>query len=114
MDTLETTQAVPLTRTKDGAIRITGSRVSLDSLVHHFKLGSTAEQIAQKFPSLALSDVHAVIAYYLTHRDAVEEYLQQQEAEGDAVRHKIETDPYYHAATIDLRRRLLERRTVRP
>lgn len=106
---LETMQIVPLTLTEDGTIRITGSRVSLDSIVYHFKLGATAEQIAQKFPSLGLADIYAAITYYLTHREAVEEYLRQQEAEGDAIQQRIEADPQYRAAIAELRGRLLAR-----
>jgi uncharacterized protein (DUF433 family) len=110
---LETTQAVPLTLTEDGTIRITGSRVSLDSIAHHFKLGATAEQIAQKFPSLALADIYAAITYYLSHRDAVEEDLKQQEAEADAIQQRIESDPQYQATIAELRERLLARWSAR-
>jgi hypothetical protein len=39
MTMLETTQTVPLTLTEDGMTRTTGSRVSLDSIIHHFKPG---------------------------------------------------------------------------
>jgi uncharacterized protein (DUF433 family) len=107
MMTLEPTHVVPLTLTEDGTIRITGSRVSLDSVVHHYKLGATAEQIAQRFPSLQLADIYAVIAYYLTHREAVEEYLEQQEAEGDAIQQRIEADPQYQAAMTEQQEKIL-------
>ena len=83
MIALETTLSVPLEVTEFGTLRITSSRVSLDSVVHHFKLGATAEQIAQCFPSLNLADIYAAIFYYLTHREAIEEYVRQQEAEAD-------------------------------
>ena len=33
------------------------------------------------FPSLSLGDVYSSIAYYLTHRQEIEEYLQEQETE---------------------------------
>jgi len=49
---LEETISMPLVVTEHGTIRIKGSRVSLDSIIHHFKLGATAEQIVQSFPSL--------------------------------------------------------------
>lgn len=32
-----------------------------------------------------------MIAYYLSHRDEVDEYIRQQEAAAAAVRHEIET-----------------------
>jgi len=40
---LETKQTVPLTAGEDGVIRITGSRVTLDSIVSQFKRGATAD-----------------------------------------------------------------------
>ncbi|HXG66864.1 MAG TPA: DUF433 domain-containing protein [Blastocatellia bacterium] len=109
MMSLETTQAVPLTVWEDGTIRITGSRVTLDSIVHHFKLGATAEQIAHKFPSVELADIYAAITYYLTHREEVEAYLWRQEAEGDAVQQRIEADSQYQKTMAEMRERLLAR-----
>jgi hypothetical protein len=52
---LEETIIMPLVVTEQGTIRIKRSRVSLDSIIHHFKLGATAEQIVQSFPSLSAS-----------------------------------------------------------
>jgi len=88
--TLETTQTVPLTLSDEGSILIEGSRVTLDSVVHHFKLGSTAEDIAQKFPSLRLVDVYAAITYYLAHRETVEEYLLQRSQDAAKLRDLLE------------------------
>jgi uncharacterized protein (DUF433 family) len=60
---LKATQPVPLTLDKDGTVRITGSRVTLDSVIHAFQHGATAEQIQDSFPSLDLGDIYATIAY---------------------------------------------------
>jgi uncharacterized protein (DUF433 family) len=103
MTTLETSQTLPLRLTEDGTIRIADSRVSLDSVVQHYKLGASAEQIAQKFPALDLADIYAAITYYLNHEEAVEEYLRQQEAKGDEVQKKIESNPQYQKKSAELR-----------
>jgi uncharacterized protein (DUF433 family) len=58
-----TTLTAPLTQWEDGSIRVKGSRVTLDSIVHHFKLGATAEQILYSFPSLTLRDIYGAILY---------------------------------------------------
>jgi uncharacterized protein (DUF433 family) len=110
MTTLETTQELPLRLTADGTIRIADSRVSLDSVVHHYKLGASAEQIAYKFPGLELADIYAAIAYYLKNEEAVEEYLRQQEAKGAAIQQQIESDPQMQKRTAELRARLLARK----
>ncbi len=94
MTLLETNQSLPLRLTEDGTIRIADSHVSLDSVVHHYKLGASAEQIAQKFPALELADIYAAITYYLNHKETVEDYLQQQEAEGDEIQKRIEAAPH--------------------
>ena len=110
MTNLESTQTLPLRLTEDGTIRIVGSRVSLDSVIYHYKIGASAEQIAQNFPGLDLADIYATIAYYLNHLEAVEEYLRQQEVEGDEVQKRIESDPQYRKESAELRERLYARK----
>ena len=113
MTSIETTHAVPLSLTADGTIRVIGTRVSLDSIVHHFKLGATPEQIAHKFPSLGLADIYAVISYYLGNCLDVEDYLARQEADEAAIRDRIESDTSYQADMANLRQRLLVRSSER-
>lgn len=108
---LDTTQNLPLRLTEDGTIRIANSRVSLDSVVHHYKLGASAEQIVQKFPGLDLADVYAAITYYLNHEATVEEYLREQEAKSDEIQKRIESDPQYQKQSAELRARLLTRKS---
>ncbi len=86
MINLESTQTVPLTVTANGTIRIKGSRVTLDSVIHHFKLGATPEEIALKFPTLALVDIYATITYYLSRKNEVEEYLKEQDIVAEETR----------------------------
>ncbi|HWN07742.1 MAG TPA: DUF433 domain-containing protein [Pyrinomonadaceae bacterium] len=109
---MEETISMPLVVTEQGTIRIKGSRVSLDSIVHHFKLGATAEQIVQSFPSLNLGEVYSSIAYYLTHRPEIEEYLEQQEAAADVIQEQLESNPAYQSEIAELRSRMLDRWTT--
>jgi uncharacterized protein (DUF433 family) len=110
MTTIETVQTVPLTVWDDGSIRVTGSRLTL---VHEYKQGATAEQIADSFPPTSLADIHVIIAYYLMHRVEIEEYLRRMEAEADAVQQRIESDPKYQAFKQEMRERLLARLAAR-
>lgn len=75
-----------------GSIRVGGTRVLLELVVHAYESGATPQQIAERFDTLELADVHAVIAYYLRHRSEVEEYLRRREAEAEALRGRIEAD----------------------
>ena|SRR5258708_5662432 len=109
MDTLEKNIAVPFTVTEFGSIRIANTRVSLDSIIHHYKLGSTAEEISYRFPSLSLADIHLAIAYYLNNRPEIEEYLQRQESEADELEQRIKSNPNQQKRMSELRERVLSR-----
>ena len=68
------------TRTPEGGWRVTGSRVSLDSVVHAYWEGRIPEAIASDFPSLSLEQIHGAIAFYLRNRAEIDAYLTQQDA----------------------------------
>ena len=111
MEILKETIIMPFVVTEQGTIRIKGSRVSVDSIIHHFKLGATAEQIVQSFPSLTLGDVYSSIAYYLKHHHEMEEYLEEQTVAADNLQGELESNPVYQAEIAELRSRMLGRWT---
>jgi uncharacterized protein (DUF433 family) len=107
MASLETTHAAPLTVWDDGSIRVGSSRVPLDSIVHEFTGGATAEQIQDDFPSLSLREIYGAISYYLDHQHQVDDYVRQRELEAAKVRAEIEDLPRMDA----LRRRIRQQST---
>jgi uncharacterized protein (DUF433 family) len=80
----------PLRVDEGGAIRIGNSRVTLDLVVEQYGNGMTPEDMARAYDTLALADVHAVVAYYLRHRDAVRAYLKRRAEEAAALRAQVE------------------------
>lgn len=104
---IETSETNLLAKTSTGTYRIGRTRVSLDSVVHHFKLGATAEEIAQKFPALTLAEVYSAIGFYLSNRREVEDYLRLQEENADLVQAEIEAK--FQNKTNELRERILSR-----
>jgi len=106
MTAIETVQRAPFVVTEYGTIRISDSRVSLDTVIYHYKQGACPEEIVNRFPSLPLADVYAAIAYYLSHTEEIEEYLRQQESEADELQRQIESDPKHQAAMSVLRERI--------
>ena len=84
------TQTVPLKKDADGVMRVGGTRVTLDTVVHAYEQGHTAEEIVSRYPALGLADVYAVIAYYLNHRAEVADYLQRQADEVQKIWTQIE------------------------
>ena len=59
----------------DGAYRVAGSRVSLDSIVQCFLEGLSPESIAESFPSLTLEQTYGAIAFYLGNKQSVDAYM---------------------------------------
>ena len=88
-------------RREDG-YAVTGSRVSLDSIVYAFVSGESAESIAQAFPLLTLEQVYGAITFYLAHRDEIDRYLAQQRREFDAARETArDSDPMFYRKLAD-------------
>jgi uncharacterized protein (DUF433 family) len=80
----------PLRVDEGGAVRVGRSRVSLDVVVEQYENGMTPEELVRAYDTLELADLHAVIAYYLRHRDAVRRYLNGRAEEARALQTKIE------------------------
>jgi len=74
---------------RDGGYWITGSRVSLDSIVYAFLRGASPESIAHSFPLINLEDVYGAIPFYLAHQSEIDAYLRQGESEFEALRQKV-------------------------
>ena len=79
-------QVLPLRTDDRGIIRVSNTRVSLDSIVYSFQEGATPEEIVQSFDTLDLATVYAVVSFYLNHKQEVESYLKNQEQDADANR----------------------------
>ena len=79
-------EPVPLEANADGIVQVGGTRVTLDTIVVIFKQGATAEEIADRYPSLKLADIYAAIAFYLNHQQEVEAYLRQRQQQRQEIR----------------------------
>jgi uncharacterized protein (DUF433 family) len=82
-------EAPPLREDGVGALRVGDSRVLLELVIRAFQDGATPETIVQRYSTLALPDVYAVITYYLRHRSEVEAYLAQREQKAEEVQQQI-------------------------
>jgi uncharacterized protein (DUF433 family) len=101
------TVPVPLRTDENGVARVGDSRVVLDVVVREFNNGACPEEIVRGYPTLELADVYAVLAYYLRHRDEVDEYLQARREEADRLRQEIEAA---RPGRANLREKLLTRK----
>jgi uncharacterized protein (DUF433 family) len=72
-----------------GRPRIDGHRITVEDIaVWHERMSMSPDEIVSAYPSITLSDVHAALAYYYAHRDAIdasirngEEFVAQMKAQ---------------------------------
>jgi uncharacterized protein (DUF433 family) len=70
-----------------GKARIAGSRIRVQDIVAwHETSGQSPEEIVQRFPLLSLADVHAALAYYFDHREAIDSETAEDIAFADALK----------------------------
>src|SRR5712692_1748375 len=100
-------EAAPLHVDEHGVYRISGTRVTLESILVSFLEGAPAEEIAEQFPSVPLADIYATIAFYLKHRPEVDSYLRDVEQQEEAVLGEVRS----RFPLTELRQRLLQRRS---
>jgi uncharacterized protein (DUF433 family) len=60
-----------------GKPRIAGSRITVKHIViMHVRQRLSPEQIVSEYPHLTLADIHAALAYYHDHREAINAEIQ--------------------------------------
>ena len=85
-------ETAPIAIDKDGAARVGGTRVLLETLIYAYRDGDSPEQIQESYDAVTLADVYAVISYYLHHREEVDDYIHHVEEEGERIQRDIEVN----------------------
>ena len=67
----------------DGEIRLTGHRISLVHVVKLYNEGYAAEMIAAHLPTLSLSHIHKVLAFYLDNQAEIDAMVLTHDREMD-------------------------------
>lgn len=78
------------------AIRIAGTRVGIEHVLHEYLGGASPEELALRFPTVSLEQIHATITFFLAQRQQVIVYLQtvwQQQAQ-DWERQAVDPSPF--------------------
>jgi uncharacterized protein (DUF433 family) len=89
---------------RNGGYYISGSRVSLDSIVYAFLRGESPEGIAESFPALGLDQIFGALAFYVANREAVDQYLAAGRQEFEALRQQARTNhPALYAKLLEAR-----------
>lgn len=70
---------------RGGRPRIAGTGITVMRIATWYKLGHTAEQIAEQIPHLSLAQVYAALAYYQANLNEIEADIAAEEAAADAL-----------------------------
>ena len=100
---------VPLVQLETGGVRVRGSRVTLETIVHRMQMGDTAEEINDGFPTVSVSTIKEIIAWYFDNKADVDEYIRQGQEEVERILQRIESQPGYKKVT---REELLRRKAL--
>ena len=67
---------------RNGGYYLSGTRISLDSIVYAFNRGESPEQILENYPlSGGLARIYGAIAFYLDHRADIDGRLEESARE---------------------------------
>ena len=64
---------------RDGGYFVSGTSISLDSIVYAFRRGASPETIKSSFPILTLEQVYGAITFYLSQQPKIDEHLRKSE-----------------------------------
>jgi uncharacterized protein (DUF433 family) len=87
--------SVPLVQLENGAVRVRNSRVTLETIVIRSQMGDTVERIHSGYPTVSISQIKDILAWYFDNKAEADEYLQQVEEESERLRQWIESQPGY-------------------
>lgn len=74
-------------------IRVKGTRVGIETILDDYLNGSSPEEIAARYRSLALEQVYATITYYLQNQEEIDAYLQRYREYADAAWQEQQRNP---------------------
>ena len=78
---------------KGGTPHVAGTGVTVRTIVRWHHSGLTPEEIALRIGHLALSQVHAALAYYYANREAMDREMTEEEAESDQIEKRQQEVP---------------------
>jgi uncharacterized protein (DUF433 family) len=77
-----------------GRPRIDGHRITVEDVaVWHERMGMSPDEIVSSYPTIPLSDVHAALAYYYEHRDAIDADILEGERFAAEMKAKLGPGP---------------------
>ena len=88
---------------------IVGSRVPIDRIVWEYRNGEDSDGIQSHYPTLSLDQVKGAIAFYLSHKDEVEQVIEDRKRAEDAYNTENPTSPEIREKFERMRRQVTSR-----
>ena len=81
-------------RDEDGVARIVGTRSRvIDLAMERRAYGYSPEEVQRQHPHLSLAQIHAALAYYWDHQDALDAEIERRMEEVDALQQHMPSPP---------------------
>ena len=97
---------------RETGLYIVGSRVPIDRIVWEYRNGEDAQTIQSHYPTLSLDQVEGAIAFYLSHRDEVEQAMDERKHAEEAHIAAHPAPPEIKERFERMRRQMASRRTL--
>ena len=88
---------------------IVGSRVPIDRIVWDYRNGEDSDGIQSHYPTLSLDQVNGAIAFYLSHKDEVEQVMEERKLAEDSYTGENPTPPEIKEKFERMRRQVTSR-----
>ena len=69
-----------------GILRVGGTRVTLETLLGYYTQDASIEDLHRGFPTVPLSELHAVVCYYLRNKAELDVWLAFEASEWNRLR----------------------------
>lgn len=96
---------------RETGLYIVGSRVPIDRIVSEYRNGEDAETIRSHYPTLTLDQVDGALAFYRSHKEEVEQAMEQRRRTEDAYTLAHPNPPDIKEKFHRMRRQMASRRT---
>ena len=96
---------------RDEGFYLIGSRVPIDNIVWEYRRGEDPETTQSHYPTLSLEEVNGAIAFYLDHKEEVEQVIKERRRREDEYIAANPTPPDVIAISKRMRQQMLARRS---
>jgi uncharacterized protein (DUF433 family) len=95
---------------REAGFYVVGSRVPIDRIVWEYRNGEDPDGIQSRYPTLSLDQVNGAIAFYLSHKNEVEQVMEERRRAEEAYLEENPTPPEIKEKFERMRQQVTSRR----